>query len=189
MTSLMRRSLCTAIAVTGAVLVGCGGSGETPSAPASDLRLTSPDFEGGQPIPAEFTADGANRSPALKWSDAPDGTKCFVLTCIDPDAPAGPWVHWVAYAIGPSLDSLPAGVPPVAHHDESGVRQGVNSFGNLGYGGPDPPPGKVHHYVFTLYAVGATPTLPEKASKEAVVGAITPHVLAEATLTGTYERE
>src|SRR5262245_56469217 len=59
------------------------------------MKLTSTAFEEGKPIPAKHTCEGADVSPPLKWSDAPQGTKGFALVCDDPDAPAGTWVHWV----------------------------------------------------------------------------------------------
>lgn len=60
------------------------------------MQLRSNDFQDGQPIPArcafgkpgEPVALSDNRSPHLAWRDAPAGTRSFVLTCIDADAPS-----------------------------------------------------------------------------------------------------
>jgi Raf kinase inhibitor-like YbhB/YbcL family protein len=65
---------------------------------------------------------------------------------------------------------------------------GTNSWGETGWGGPLPPPGKVHHYVFTLYALDAELDLQPNLSKDALLAATAGHVLGTATLVGTYER-
>src|SRR5438132_8198810 len=62
-----------------------------------EFKLTSTAFQGGQPIPRQYTCDGVNVSPALEWSGTPQGAKSFAIICDDPDAPAGTWVHWVLY--------------------------------------------------------------------------------------------
>ena len=104
----------------------------------SDMQLTSSAFENHGAIPARYTGDAEDVSPALSWSDVPDGTKAFALICHDPDAPLVKpgtygFVHWVLYGIPGSLTELPEGV--------ADYTQGVNDFGNAGYGGPAPPPG------------------------------------------------
>jgi Raf kinase inhibitor-like YbhB/YbcL family protein len=89
-------------------------------------------------------------SPPLSWSGAPSGTRSFVLVCLDPDADN--FVHWVMYDIPASVNSLPEGVPPQATLP-NGAKQGENEMGTIGYFGPEPPPGELHRYVFTLYAL------------------------------------
>ena len=101
---------------------------------------------------------GANISPELHWSNAPRGTRSFALTLFDPDATGG-WYHWVAYNI-----------PATTTRFSSGVRLpigelGATSFKQLGYGGPCPPPGKVHHYIFTLGGAGGTYRLVSRAQR------------------------
>jgi Raf kinase inhibitor-like YbhB/YbcL family protein len=110
------------------------------------LALTSPAFAGGGRIPVRYTCDGAGLSPPLRWTAPPRGTRSFTLTVIDPDAPGGRFVHWVAAGIPPSSRGLPAG----AH----APREALNSAGSRGWTGPCPPSG-THRYVFTLRAVGA----------------------------------
>jgi Raf kinase inhibitor-like YbhB/YbcL family protein len=155
------------------------------------LELHSNAFHDGEPIPVDHTDDGANRSPALGWSEPPPGTREFVLIVDDPDAPTPkPWVHWVLYGIPADCRGLPEGVPAVGEPlKPRGSRQGKNSFGKLGYGGPAPPRGHgVHHYHFRLYAIDAPLNYPVGREKEQVLAGIKAHILAEGHLVGTYER-
>jgi Raf kinase inhibitor-like YbhB/YbcL family protein len=151
------------------------------------LELSSRAFSEGQPIPTMYTGDGADISPPLTWSDVPDRTRSFTLICDDPDAPRGNWVHWVAFNIPATQEILPEGLPTAASLLE-GTMQGKNDFGNLGYGGPAPPPGKPHRYFFKLYALDITIALAAGARKDQVLAAMKGHVLGEATLMGTYQR-
>lgn len=152
-----------------------------------DMRLASGRFAEGGPIPRAHTREGADFSPPLSWSGVPGDTQSLALVCDDPDAPMGTWVHWVLYDMPPDLDGLPEGVPGDAELP-SGARQGTNDFGELGYGGPMPPPGKPHHYVFTLYALDVKLGLPAGASKSDLESAMRGHIRAKARLTGTYKR-
>ena len=93
--------------------------------------------------PAEHAADGDNASPAIDWSDAPEGTQSYVLIVDDPDAAAPkPFTHWIAYDLPADLTSLREGLPtePVLA-DIEGAKQGTNSRGSTGYFGPKPPVG------------------------------------------------
>jgi Raf kinase inhibitor-like YbhB/YbcL family protein len=151
------------------------------------MRLTSTAFADGQPIPSKFSYENSSISPALAWSDAPVGTKSFALVCDDPDAPSGDWVHWVIYDIPATITALPEHVPAIETLS-NGARQGINDFGRVGYGGPCPPPGKPHRYFFRLYALDACPTLRSLPKKTDLLQAIRGHILAEAQLIGTYQR-
>ena len=147
----------------------------------SGLAITSPAFADGQPIPARFTADGANISPQLEIAGPPPGTACFALIVDDPDAPMGTWVHWVAWNIPASTTAIPEGRLP------AGSMEGRNSWGRTGYGGPSPPSG-THRYHFKLYAVDRPLELPRTADKQTLIDVMEGHVLARAQLTGTYRR-
>lgn len=151
------------------------------------LHLTSRVFEDGGSIPQTFACDGKNISPALEWTGVPRGTENLVLIVDDPDAPAGVFTHWVVYNLPPSLRSLPQGMPPAKKLMNS-ERQGVNGFGNLGYGGPCPPAGE-HHYVFTLYAVSKPLDFKNPPTKDEVLKAIEGKILATAKLTGKYQKQ
>lgn len=161
----------------------------------SKLILRSSAFADGQPIPKRHTGEGQDLSPALAWDGAPAGTQQFALICDDPDAPTPqPWVHWVIYAIGGDVRSLPEGVLAQPQLDAPpGALQGANSWRSgrtIGYRGPMPPPGHgVHHYHFKLYALDSPLTLAPGTPKEALLKAMQGHVLAEAELIGTYERQ
>jgi Raf kinase inhibitor-like YbhB/YbcL family protein len=152
-----------------------------------DFTIQSSDFANGGDIPRAFTCDGEDRSPALSWSGAPEGTKAFVLIADDPDAPAGTWVHWVIFNIPAKTQSLPPGVEKKEQLPD-GSKQGRNDFRKIGYGGPCPPPGKPHRYFFKLYALGAELGLQAGASKADVEQAMTGHILTKAELMGRYKR-
>lgn len=152
-----------------------------------DMRLTSPAFAAGGTIPREYTADGRNESPPLTWGDPPAGTRGFALVCEDPDAPRGLFTHWVAYNLPPEARALGPGFPPEPELPD-GTRQGANGFGRSGYGGPSPPPGRPHRYVFRVLALDTRLDLPSGASRDDVVAATAGHVLAAGEVVGTYGR-
>jgi Raf kinase inhibitor-like YbhB/YbcL family protein len=149
-----------------------------------DFLLTSSAFDDGQPIPRDHTGDGADESPPLSWVNTPQGTVELALICEDPDAPNGDFVHWVVYGMPAGITALKRGVSP----QEPGFTQGRNDFGRVGYRGPAPPPGKVHHYHFRLMALDQATGLGPNADKRALRDAVRGHILAEAKLTGTYQR-
>ena len=111
------------------------------------LALSSPAFAAGGTIPVRYTCDGAGGSPPLRWRSPPAGTRSFSLTVVDPDAPGGRFVHWVASGIPASARGLAAG--------QHAPTEGLNGAGGRGWTGPCPPAGPSHHYVFTLTARGA----------------------------------
>jgi Raf kinase inhibitor-like YbhB/YbcL family protein len=143
------------------------------------MRLTSPAFANGEPIPARFTCDGADVSPTLEIADLPEGAACLALIMDDPDAPVGTWDHWVAYDI-PVTAAIPEGVKALG-------TAGRNSWRNTGYGGPCPPFGE-HRYFLRVYALDRPLGLPPGASKKQVIEAMRGRILAEASLMGRYTR-
>ena len=152
------------------------------------MQLTSSAFTAGRTIPSEYTCEGENRSPALAWRGVPAQARSLALVVDDPDAPRRRWVHWVLYDLPPTADGLPEAVPPDAERSD-GARQGRNDFGQLGYGGPCPPPGPAHRYVFTLFALDVSLGLPAGATRAEVSRAMEGHVLATASLIGTFGRQ
>ncbi|HET9215382.1 MAG TPA: YbhB/YbcL family Raf kinase inhibitor-like protein [Terriglobia bacterium] len=149
------------------------------------LRSTSLEQHG--VIQKKYTCDGDDISIPLQWSDPPAGTKSFALIADDPDAPGKTWVHWVLYDLPAEARRLPEAVP-TARVLDGGARQGINDFRRLGYGGPCPPPGPPHRYVFTLYALDRKVGLEAAATKQDLLRAIKDHTLAQAELVGTYRR-
>ena len=154
------------------------------------LSLSSPAFSPGGYLPALFTCEGRDLSPALDWTGVPEGAKSLVLIVDDPDAPdpRAPkmtWVHWVLYDLPPSARGLPEGV--AAKDLPAGTRQGTNDWKRAGYGGPCPPVGR-HRYFHTLYALDTV--LPDlgPATKAEVEAAMKGHVIAHAELVGTYQK-
>src|SRR5262249_933982 len=107
------------------------------------IELSSTAFREGEIIPKEYTADGKDVSPSLRWGEPPAATKSFALICDDPDAPRGIWVHWVLFNLPVDARELPQGVPTKESLPD-GAKQGTNDFGKIGWGGPSPPPGKPH---------------------------------------------
>jgi Raf kinase inhibitor-like YbhB/YbcL family protein len=128
------------------------------------IRVTSPAFASQAPIPRQYTCDGRDVSPPLRWSGVPASATQLSLTMVDPDAPGGIFVHW-AMRFAATIRALAAGEVP------AGAKVSRNGFGKLGYGGPCPPPGDpAHHYVISLTATAG----------RSIVGS--------GTLTGTYAR-
>jgi hypothetical protein len=145
------------------------------------MDLTSDFFEDGEALSQQFTCDGENVNPPLSISGVPEETETLAIIVTDPDAPAGIWSHWIVFNISPDTDELDENSVP------TGASQGVNDFGNMGWGGPCPSEGE-HHYVFTLYALDSDLDLPEGADREAVIAAMEGHILEQAELTGVYSR-
>jgi Raf kinase inhibitor-like YbhB/YbcL family protein len=150
------------------------------------LELTSASFRGGE-IPKKFTCDDEDTSPELAWSAPPAATRSFTLIVVDPDAPLGSFVHWVLYDLPAEKRELPEGLPKQDQLAD-GSRQGRNDFDKIGYGGPCPPAGSAHHYVFVLYALDSRLNLPAGATRKQVENALKGHVLARGELIGRYQR-
>jgi len=153
------------------------------------MKLESSAFAHQGEIPAKHTCEGENVSPPLTWSGAPDGTRSFALVVDDPDAPdpAAPkrvWVHWVLYDIPPAVSALAQG----ATHAPAGSRDGKNDWGKTGYGGPCPPIGR-HRYFHKLYAVDTLLGDRGPLTKAELEAAMKGHVLANAELVGTYQKQ
>ncbi len=150
------------------------------------LQIQSTSFANGGAIPDQYTCDGADLSPQLHWPSAPIDTKSLAIIMDDPDAPIL-FTHWLVYNVGPEVRELPQGASTHAASHQ-GAAEGRNSFGRLGYGGPCPPAGQLHHYVFRLYALDIRLELPPGAARDQVESALNRHVLAEGQIIGNYRR-
>jgi Raf kinase inhibitor-like YbhB/YbcL family protein len=170
------------LALTFTAVRGSGGQ---------SMQITSSAFTDGGKIPLTYVMPGAggqNVSVPLAWSGAPPGTQSFALAMVDPHPVARNWVHWLVIDIPQDAASLPQGasgrkMPP-------GARELQNSFGAMGYGGPQPPPGSGDHpYVFTLYALSVPQVeLAKNPGLAAFQQALAAKTLATATLTGYFGR-
>ena len=65
-----------------------------------------------------------------------------------------------------------------------------NSFGDMGYGGPQPPRGSgVHIYEITVYALSLEAvSLGPYATLEELLEEIRPHIVTTAVTSGTFEQ-
>jgi Raf kinase inhibitor-like YbhB/YbcL family protein len=154
----------------------------------AQLTLTSSALTPGAAIAPDYSCVGADRSPALAWSNLPPATKSFALIVDDTDAPGGTFIHWVVFNIPARVTSLPQGVPPTVEISGGG-ENGINSFDRVGYNGPCPPPGGMHHYHFRLFALDVPMIeVVDKAHADAIQSAMQGHVIATAELVGTFQR-
>jgi len=152
--------------------------------------LESAAFTDGGEIPSQYTCEGRDASPPLQWKNVPEGTRSLALVVDDPDAPdpKAPkmtWVHWVLYNLPPDAGGLPEGV--AAGDLPAGTKEGLNDWKRAGYGGPCPPIGE-HRYFHKLYALDTVLEGLDKPVKSDLEKAMKGHVLAEAVLTGVYEK-
>ncbi len=152
------------------------------------LKIESSAFAASASVPRKYTCEGDDVAPPLAWSGVPEGTKSLALIVDDPDAPdpAAPkrvYVHWVVYDLPANTRGLPEGGKLPA-----GARSGKNDWGRTGYGGPCPPIGR-HRYFFKLYALDTELGDLGQPNKAALVSAMKGHVLAQAEVVGTYQKE
>jgi hypothetical protein len=143
------------------------------------LTLSSRGFQANGYIPKKYTCEGYNTNPPIDIKGIPNEAKSLVLLMEDPDAPGKTFVHWVLWNI------------PIKHHlqeDELTGDQGVNDFGDTGYGGPCPPSG-THRYYFKIYALDELLDIPHFSNKETVEHAMEDHIIAYGELMGRYCKE
>lgn len=148
----------------------------------SQLTITSPAFRDGDPIPEEYGYTARNVNPPFRFAAIPTDTETLALIIDDPDAvePAGKvWDHWVLWNVPADRTEIPPA------WDAADADEGRNDYGESGYGGPNPPDGE-HTYRIALYAVDTSLELPPGADAETLRSALDGHVVAEATLSGTY---
>jgi Raf kinase inhibitor-like YbhB/YbcL family protein len=180
-----------ALLFTGLAIIfsACGaGATQTEAAVTTQITITSDAFTNGQSIPAKYSCNGRNISPALAWDEPPTSTQSFALVMDDPDAPMGTWVHWVLYNIPADTRSLQEDLLVTGKNvDPNAIYVGKNSAGKIGYDGPCPPSG-THRYFFKLYALDTTINLLPGATKEQVLKEMNGHILAQGELVGTFSR-
>ena len=168
-----------------------------PAHAAGKFVLRSADVKAGATLTDQqvfngFGCSGANVSPQLSWSSAPAGTKSFVVTVYDPDAPTGSgWWHWVVYDIPATAIELAHGAGSGKAPLPDGAVQGRTDFGATGFGGACPPVGdKPHRYVFTVYALKVEKLDVPADASPALIGFMThANSLAKAAFTARYGRK
>ncbi len=161
------------------------------------IKVSSPAFSYGQPIPTKYTCEGDDVSPPIRWENVPSSAKSLVVVCLDPDAPTKePWVHWMIYDIPPVTDELSGLRESVPRQKklEHGMKQGINTFpkDNVGYRGPCPPRGHgIHRYYFYVYALDTMLSALSEGgiTKKQLFKAMRGHVVAEGLHMGTFERQ
>lgn len=154
-----------------------------PTATAT-MQVSSPDIADGSVFDMKYVFNeggctGENVVPSLEWSGAPRETKSFAITMYDPNAPTGSgfW-HWIAADIPGTATSFKVGDP---------CREFLNDYGTSGYGGPCPPPGPAHTYVFTVYALGSERLeVPDGTTNAFARFAITTSALAYGSFSATF---
>jgi len=148
-----------------------------------EVRSTLFAEEGTIPMSAAHSmVGGGNVSPDLSWSDGPEGTKSYGVTCHDPDAPTSVgFTHWVLFDLPPSTHGLGA-------ETEAAGITGFSDWGESAYGGMAPPAGDVpHHYLFSVYALDTESLGVDETTTYAKFRfLIRGHVLASGTLTGRF---
>lgn len=153
----------------------------------AQIDVTSAAFRAGERIPADYACTGKNESPPLSWQGVPYGTRSITIICEDPDCSTGTFIHWILYNIPPGMKGLDRGVPkkPVL---PDGSAHGLNDFGKMEYGGPCPPPGKPHRYVFRVFALDAPLALRSPVTRKGITAAMTGHILGQGELVGIFSR-
>ncbi len=154
------------------------------------ITVQSVAFADHAPIPAQYTADGAGRSPPLHWTGVPAQAASLVLIVEDADAPTPqPLVHAIVVDLPAGDGGLPEGALPSKDHDGSGLAVGRNSYLQVAWLPPDPLPGHgVHRYAFQLFALEAGALFDSTPGRDALLDAIRERGLASGCLFGTYQR-
>lgn len=157
------------------------------------MKLSSQNFNDGDKLPERQVLNamgyqGDNLSPHLAWDDAPAGTKSFVVTCYDPDAPTGSgWWHWVVANLPADTRELPEGAGSGKVDLPAGSVQTRTDFGSAGYGGAAPPKGESHRYIFTVHAIDVAALEVDENASGALVGFnVHFHSLVSASITAMY---
>lgn len=171
--------LCISVTL---MMVGCVHSS---SADPAVLQVQATAFKAGAPIPTRYTCDGDDMSPVIQWHYFK--ARAFAVIVIDPDAPSGDFAHWVLFNIPGEISRLEENVLKIPQLP-NGARQGMNDFGQMGYGGPCPPRGKVHHYHFHVYALDAPLKNAPGANARDILAAMKGHIVAQGETVGTYRR-
>lgn len=191
------------LAVAGSVaLVGCGsdsddGTDAPTDAPdgttvefSSEFDVAPAAFEAGGSIPERYTGVGEDVSPPLAVESVPEGTETLALVFEDPDAPEGPFVHWLLWNVPAETDEIPEDLPQEETlADLDGARQGTNDFDEIGYRGPFPPEeDDPHTYRFTISALDTSLDLEAGATRDELDAALEGNRIGLHTINARFGR-
>ena len=156
------------------------------------IRVSSPAFEDGQPMPTRFTAMGDRISPPLRWENLPSGVQSLVLLVEDLDIPSfRPLTHLIVHSIPPGKTEFSEGEIPsrLRGFKAEGWACGRNATARPGWMAPNPPAGhRPHRYAFQVFALGTTPQYPYPPGRSLLLRTIRPHLMSQGRLIGTAER-
>ncbi|HEY7642790.1 MAG TPA: YbhB/YbcL family Raf kinase inhibitor-like protein [Steroidobacteraceae bacterium] len=159
----------------------------------ASIEVRSAAFDYNEPIPPQYTADGAGLSPPLDWHGVPMNAEAVVVLIEDADSPTPrPLVHAIVWDLPGSDASLPEGALPSRRADANPVAEhlGRNSALSASWLPPDPPTGHgPHRYVFQVFALDVVPRFESHPGRAELLDKIKGHVIAKGLLIGTYERK
>lgn len=169
-------------------LVACHDTASSAPSPAkgvtpASISVSSVAFSAGGAIPVAHTCDGPGQSPELSWTAMPDSATTIAIVMDDPDAPKGTFTHWIVWNITKDTRQLGAG----GNGGLAGGIAGTNDFGEVGYGGPCPPKGTLHHYHVKIYGLDAKLSLRQSDKRSDLDHAMNGHVVAQGELVGTFQ--
>lgn len=175
----LRALLVVVLALTA---VSCDRVDDRDTRAPATVAVTSPAFDEGEDIPVDYTCDGEDVPPPLRWEAPPADTAELVVIVDDPDAPDGPFVHWLVAGLPAKEATLDGSLPAAAV-------EGRNDFGDTGWGGPCPPPGDdAHTYRLRLLAVSEQSDLADGFTHDDLTQFIAERVVAEGVHSGRYAR-
>jgi Raf kinase inhibitor-like YbhB/YbcL family protein len=154
-----------------------GTAATTTTLPPSFQLLTA--WPNGGSIPARHTCDAEDVAPAISWTTVPIDAVELAVTMVDLDAN---FVHWVMFGISPTRTGLAEAEQP------PGAIQWPNDFGDEGYGGPCPPEGETHTYLFTVHALNQQVEVADDAAATEVVELLNQTSILESSVSGLYAR-
>ena len=196
MTPPSRSGIVAFVAIVVTAFAACGGS-TSKDLRALDaivvpdtMKVTSPAFTNGQPIPRANSCDGTGTPPTINWTGIPARTKTVAVVVDDPDVATAPFLQWLVIGLPPHSGSVPSHAVGVSELD--------NTAGTRGWTPPCPPAGSMHHYRFTVYALsdyvcadnGDASNGPDCAAPSSVqaIPQIQGTAIAKGVLVGTYKR-
>jgi Raf kinase inhibitor-like YbhB/YbcL family protein len=185
--------LAVALLISVVLAAQAPGEGQKP-APRPALTLTTSAFPDGGQIPVKYTQAGEQVSPALNWTNVPEGTQSFVLHMRDPDVARNKTtedqVHWLVWNIPGSSTGLPEGLPKGEQLPDGS--QQISASGPVYRGPGAPATGPMHHYTFELFALDTKLDVKAAAdaweTRAAVYKAMQGHILGKAVYVGLFRR-